>query len=135
MSKPKRMLASTVKKRLEEAEENYLDAIQGVADELRKRMVIPFCNKHNLKFTSGMGTFSFEDDQGRLVDPSPEELWDNEKGYHRHTGRYFLKTEYGGPKIPGSSGICKALNIGLNLHPTGLGAWIDDYTPPGFPQE
>lgn len=46
----------------------HLKEINSLAEQIRQKYVIPFCNKKNLRFTSGMGSFSFHKTNGDIVD-------------------------------------------------------------------
>lgn len=46
-------------KRLNKAQEVFQKEIEKIAEEVRQEYVIPACQKYNLEFLSGNGTFAF----------------------------------------------------------------------------
>jgi len=127
MSKPKRMLASTVAKRLEAAEEAYQQTIQAIADEVMQRVVIPFCNKLNLAFRCGMGTFIFIKENGDTLSAE----WADESLLLQKNDNPYSH----GTKVPGSVGVAKACCTHVEPYGQWLAIWMKDYTPPGFKEQ
>jgi hypothetical protein len=85
----------------------YDKDIQRICAEARTKYVIPYCDKHNLMFGAGMGSWCFHDEEGQQYgaengwqEPIPKRLL------------AILETEL--------------------LYRNDLGSLIEDYTPHGF---
>lgn len=63
-------------RKVDKARIQFFESIYDIADKVRSELVIPFCEKKNYKFRAGMGTWSFWDSGGQMVDDNslPEKL-------------------------------------------------------------
>lgn len=59
-----------VQRWVKDSEAAYDKSIKSHADMVRRHFVIPYCNRHNRYFVSGMGGYSFYDKDGEPVDAS-----------------------------------------------------------------
>lgn len=57
---------------LQQAEDKYQSLMTGNASLVRRQIIIPYCDKNNYKFVSGMGGYSFYDKSSEPVDASEE---------------------------------------------------------------
>lgn len=53
------MRSSAAQRKLDKAQNAYEREVFKIAAEMRARYVVPFCQKHNLHFVTGMGTWIF----------------------------------------------------------------------------
>jgi len=123
---------SSQEKRLEALYAIYEEGVQVIADEVREKYLVPFCDKHGLRFVSGMGRWFFIDKDGTHLDEAEEDI---------DPASNFGSTSYR-PLGYLHSGMetrryhCKRLLGLLHLVPDGsrnsdIGDWIGDYTPAG----
>lgn len=59
------MTQETLDELIENAEYQYDKEISEICSRIRSVVIKPYCDKYNLKFSAGMGIFSFEDANGR----------------------------------------------------------------------
>lgn len=59
-----------VQRWIKDSESTYDASIKSHADMVRRHFVIPYCNRHNRYFISGMGGYSFYDKDGEPVEAS-----------------------------------------------------------------
>ena len=93
-----------------------------IAAKVRKQVVIPFCNKHKLKFTPGNGTWAFFDAQGNHVFcPGYDHI------FRAYTPKNCIQYEFKNKTVD------EVLETPV---PDGgpLGAYMADYTPPKWGQ-
>lgn len=93
---------------LERAENAYWAEVDRLAEVVRQAYIIPFCNKHGVKFVSGMGGWSFH---GRKANGKAWANYDNA----------------GLPKR-----MASALARDLLNRANDLGSMTRDYTPPNY---
>jgi hypothetical protein len=137
---------------LANAESNYVEIIdclddqaQAYADQFHSQVIVPFCDRHNLRFWSGNGVWYFEapGTKGRtFLDPQEEILrWGQDTGNavmkddsHSVSGRSWVMT-CGDEKLPeflyNYSEIDRLLN--LDFMGGSLGYWVADHKPSTFP--
>lgn len=65
-------------KAIERIERQAVVSVEALADRYRTSHVIPYCDRHGLRFTAGMGEWSFDDGNGNYCDSSdlPKRLSD-----------------------------------------------------------
>jgi hypothetical protein len=129
----------------EEFQSSQQDRAQLYADQFWSSVIIPFCNRHNLRFWSGNGVFFFEAPGGKNFDDAETELtnWGMATGnvvLSAHPTRfeathwvltcdddevpYFLRT---------FSEIYRLLS--LDFMGGDLGCWVKDFVPATFPRQ
>lgn len=70
---------------LELLEHDYLNDIEDIAARARDENIVPFCKRHDVRFSAGMGTYGFFDKDGkelcsdweRGVDDYTQPAWDD----------------------------------------------------------
>jgi hypothetical protein len=77
--------------------DRYEDILCRYINVVRNEHVIPFCIKHKLEFSAGMGTWCFFDGDKNLIDLDDEEHKDNEEYQVMHN---ILDSTMGGKGIP-----------------------------------
>jgi len=105
----------TIGKKMEVAEEAFHFRIDAIAEEIRGKVVIPFCDLHNLQFTAGNGHFKF-----------------SLNGESIASGDEYGSTFYPGPlspRIPGLMDLICLLVEPVPFHEYGIGSCIKNYTP------
>ncbi len=138
-------------KLLADAESNYEatisdldDRAQAYADQFHSSVIVPFCNRHNLRFWSGNGVWFFETPGGKKSFEDPEEeilRWGISTGNAElrddprcPSGRSWVMT-CDSDDLPeffyNYSEIHRMLN--LNFMSGCLGYWINDHKPATFP--
>ena len=95
--------------KLEQAAEQYDSRIYAIADEVRAKLVIPFCKKHGCRFMSGMGTYFFYDG-GEIENVS-------------------LLSEWPYEVTPEVKEVFDALRLDFNNGQVELGEVVRDYSP------
>jgi hypothetical protein len=137
---------------LANAESNYeefqsaaQDRAQLYADQFWSSVIIPFCNRHNLRFWSGNGVFSFEAPGGKNFDDPESEFrnWGMAKGIAElsshptqfETSRWVLTCD--DDEVPDFLQTFAEIYRLLNLDFMGghLGYWVNDYIPATFPRQ
>lgn len=100
-------------KRIEAARAEADKVMQAVIDQVRIDLLIPYCNRTKLRFTAGMGSWSFD----------KANLWKTEQVYW---GRC--------DKLPGRipSTLYDFLHEDAVTSQNDLGSLMEDYTPPGW---
>lgn len=93
---------------LERAENDYWAEVDRLTEIVRQAHIIPFCNKHGVKFVSGMGGWSFH---GRKANGKAWANYDNADL----------------PKRMASALLQELLNRANDL-----GSMTRDYTPPNY---
>jgi hypothetical protein len=69
-----------VKSLLRAAEDRYDEETEKIGQAVREELLIPFCDKHNMDFDSGMGCWSIENDLINIY--GAKNYWDvNQKAY------------------------------------------------------
>lgn len=78
---------------------------------VREKYVIPFCNRHHLRFVSGMGEWIFSEGA-------------------RDTGHYGCYGKWSDERLPKRlrDALCRSIRNGRQ----GLGSFMQDYTAPTF---
>jgi hypothetical protein len=139
-------------KLLADAESNYdatisdlEDRAQAYADQFHSSVIVPFCDRHNLRFFSGMGVFFFEAPGGKNFDDPEAELrnWGMAKGVAElsahptqfETSRWVLACD--DDELPYFLRTFAEIYRLLNLDFMGgdLGYWVNDYVPATFPRQ
>jgi hypothetical protein len=87
------------------------DACSALAERVREKYVIPFCDRHHLKFTSGMGG------------------WDFDEGA-RDTGYYGYYGKWQPERLP--TRLREALCTSIRNGRQSLGSFMRDYTAPTY---
>jgi hypothetical protein len=76
------MLIADVQKKIEEIEERANKEIDALAGQYFDQIVVPFCNRYNLRFDSGMGWITFFSEKHDLCFYYADEIPDPEEcGY------------------------------------------------------
>ena len=136
-----------------DAEDNYDETIsclddraQVYADQFHSSVIVPFCNRHNLRFWSGNGVWFFEapGEKGRtFLDPEEEIIrWGRDTGNARLVEPQCFQQETpswvmtcGDDELPeflyNYSEIDRLLN--LDFMGESLGYWVGDHKPSTFP--
>jgi hypothetical protein len=101
-------------RRLEKALEVYDKELEQVCNAVRADLLIPFCDRHALKFTAGMGSWGFD---------------------HPNGGTYggMYGGTYGWPsraKLP--KRLRDALELDAVSSRNDIGSLVADYTSPGY---
>lgn len=122
---------------------NYLDnRAQAYADQFHVSVIVPFCNRHNLRFWSGNGTWFFETPGGRNLDPEGVGV-----RWGIATGNARLTEPVGRDEIPHWVLVCGEEDLpnfifslreidrllALPFMSGCLGYWITDFRPSTFP--
>ena len=137
---------------LADAESNYeeflsaqQDRAQLYADCFWSSVIIPFCNRHNLRFWSGMGAFFFEAPSGKHFDEPEREFrqWGEAKGITElsahptqfETSRWVLTCD--DDELPEFLVTFAEIYRLLELEFMGgqLGYWVNDFVPATFPRQ
>lgn len=58
------MKTAQLNKQLQQLHDGTLIALQGIAENIRSSVIIPYCEKHRLDFCTGMGCCFFTDIKG-----------------------------------------------------------------------
>jgi len=101
-------MSAKIRAQLDAIEKAYWDAFGALAAQVRASHVVPYCDRRNVKFVSGMGGYTFTMADGRNLSG-----WD------------------GAGEVPRY--LSDALNLGCVQQSTCLGAYMDDYTPADYP--
>lgn len=119
-------MKSSQERRLEALFETYEAGVQAIADEVRAKYLIPFCDKHDLRFVAGMGSWVFIDRAGTYLFEATEYGGDDWNIREDPIG--FLWSGEGTTRYR-----CKRLLHLLNTCPAGyeqgLGSLMSDYRP------
>lgn len=67
-----RLKLGAVQRWVSDSEKAYDKSLHSHADMVRRQIVIPYCDKNDRYFISGMGGYSFYDKDGDPVDASEE---------------------------------------------------------------
>jgi len=113
-------MPSEIQKKLEAAEQAYLDQVEEIAAEAQEKIVIPFCDKYEIQLLVGNGTYLLTGKQKLHV--WEDEIKDEVMGLTDERGR----------KIPGSKRVASILEerVSLMLSPfNSLGSFMTDYIP------
>lgn len=130
-------MKSSAEKRLDALKATYEAGVEALARDVREKYLIPFCDKNDLRFVSGMGSWAFwarrhptDRDHDLALDEAVEE---------HHGGSNFSATAIT-PLGYLDSGMetrryrCKRLldmlHLAVDEH-NDLGMWMDDYCPSG----
>jgi len=118
-----------IKANLEKAADTYLKEIQKIANDVRRKTVVPFCRDHNLRFAQANGGYYFFP-----LDGSP--CWepihtDNEYVYLR--GGEFGETTC---RLRGAARVVRALETPIPFYDhaalayaAGLYSFMKEYSP------
>jgi hypothetical protein len=139
-------------KLLEHAESNYVEIIDSLddqaqvyADQFHSQVIVPFCNRHNLRFWSGNGIWFFEAPGGKNFD-DPEQLildWATLTGHAEYKddcrsvcGKSWQLT-CGEDEYPEFFYIFSEIQRLLEKEFMGghLGYWVNDFVPATFPRQ
>ena len=99
-----------VQRKLDELRDEMARDVDALAEKVRAELVIPFCDKHSLKFVAGMGTWLFFTADGDQF------------------GSGYDWTESRAGKIRMSKTLRDALSADVYYCQNDLGSLIPDYT-------
>jgi len=139
------LLIADAEDNLEATLSDLEDRAQLYADQFHSSVIRPFCNRHNLRFWSGMGAYFFEAPGGKHFDDPEAELraWGMAKGIAElsshptqfETSRWVLTCD--DDEIPCFLQTFSEIYRLLNLDFMGghLGYWVNDFIPATFPRQ
>ena len=52
------------------------DMLTRIGDAIRREVIVPFCDRHRLRYVQGMGTWLFEAPSGRVIYAEDCEQWE-----------------------------------------------------------
>lgn len=99
-------------KRHEELRDRWTTQENALIDAIQHDLLIPFCNRTGLRFTAGMGTWSFD------------------KPNRWNTGKDWYGSDHKPPGI--SKTLYDLLREGSACRLNDLGSLMQDYTPPNY---
>ncbi len=120
------------------------DRAQAYADQFHSQVIVPFCNRHNLRFWSGNGVWFFEAPNGKKTFEDPEKeliAWGMATGnttlsaHPTRFGEHQWVLTCGDDEVPEFFHNLSEIHRLLNLDFMGgcLGFLIDDHKPSTFP--
>jgi hypothetical protein len=121
------------------------DRASAYADQFHSSVIVPFCNRHNLRFWSGNGVWFFEAPGGKTFDDPKGEILDwatlTDHAVYRDmpssvSGKGWVVT-CGEDEYPEFFYNYLEIEKLLNLEFMGgcLGYWINDFVPSTFPRQ
>jgi hypothetical protein len=118
---------TATEKALDKLFRGYCDQVEALAMQVREQYVIPFCDKHGLRFVAGMGSWCFWDSKGTYLFEAMEHIGDDWSTDERGLGYLHSGEETKRYRCKRMLHLLATPPDGFNGSP--LGSLMDDYTP------